>query len=537
MNLMSRRSVAFIVSSLMGCLGGGTAIAQSSPISGQGTTNAVPLFTGTYTIGNSNITQSNGNVGIGTTSPSYPLQIGTPNTASGIFIVPSAGWAAGDNVAVYLGGTNHYIQGNYSSADVISGYYGAQFKDNSGTVMTVGYNGGGNVGIGTTSPAYTLDVSGPIRSSTGGFVFPDGSTQATAFNNSGTATIKAGEIVFPDNSSLTSAASMGLPAGVVLNQTFVFGIGAVHTFLIATLPASTAATYDHLHLLVTLNAGDSSYQTSYVDATFGNRNRFTGLWSLRGSPVAPQSKLVAYENTDGSVGIYMVLGSQYVSGGYTILEAEQEQVYSNPPDLGAYSFSGQTVLFDSSTGSNPPAVYTDFSGNTTFQGNVTLSQGSGASIKFPDGTVQSTAYTGTCSTGGDYAESVDVTGPKISLEPGDIIVIDPEHPGNFLKSTTAYSPLVAGIYSTKPGYVGRRQKTDPRLAKGEIPMAMVGIVPTKVNADNGPIKVGDLLVTSSTPGYAMHGTNPAELTGAVVGKALGKLSSGSGVIEVLVSLQ
>src|SRR6185503_7430075 len=37
-----------------------------------------------------------------------------------------------------------------------------------------------SVGIGTSSPAYKLDVAGTIRSSTGGFKFPDGTTQTTA---------------------------------------------------------------------------------------------------------------------------------------------------------------------------------------------------------------------------------------------------------------------------------------------------------------------------------------------------------------------
>ena len=68
-------------------------------------------------------------------------------------------------------------------------------------------------------------------------------------------------------------------------------------------------------------------------------------------------------------------------------------------------------------------------------------------------------------------------------------------------------------------------------------MAMTGIVPTKVTAENGPIEPGDLLVSSSQIGYAMKGTDRAQMLGAVIGKALGHLDSGTGLIEVVVSLQ
>jgi len=155
-------------------------------------------------------------------------------------------------------------------------------------------------------------------------------------------------------------------------------------------------------------------------------------------------------------------------------------------------------------------------------------------VRFPDGNTQSMAYTGvTC--GGDYAESVDVTGDRKHYEPGDVLVIDPNTPGKFLKSAAPYSTSVSGIYSTKPGTLGRRQTT--AQSPDEVPMAVVGIVPAKVSVENGAIHPGDLLVSSSKIGYAMKGTDRSLLTGAVIGKAMGNLDSGTGVIEVLVTLQ
>jgi hypothetical protein len=153
---------------------------------------------------------------------------------------------------------------------------------------------------------------------------------------------------------------------------------------------------------------------------------------------------------------------------------------------------------------------------------------------FPDGSIQTTAFSPTIC-GGDYAESVDVTGSRTSYEPGDLLVIDPENPGKVLKSVEAYSTSVSGIYSTKPGTVGRRQTT--AKSPDEVPMAMMGIVPAKVSAENGAVKLGDLLVSSSKPGYAMKGTDRSRMLGSVIGKAMGKLDSDTGVIEVLVTLQ
>lgn len=139
--------------------------------------------------------------------------------------------------------------------------------------------------------------------------------------------------------------------------------------------------------------------------------------------------------------------------------------------------------------------------------------------------------------GADFAESLAVKGSREHYAPGDLLVIDASGERRLSLAETPYSTLVAGIYSTQPGVVASTHRVDEALPKNEVPLAVVGIVPCKVTAENGPIVAGDLLVTSSTPGHAMKGTDRARMLGAVVGKALEPLREGTGVIQVLVTLQ
>jgi len=117
------------------------------------------------------------------------------------------------------------------------------------------------------------------------------------------------------------------------------------------------------------------------------------------------------------------------------------------------------------------------------------------------------------------------------------MIVDSSTNRQLTLATQSYSTLVAGIYSTKPGVLATTHKMDEAGFQGEVPLAVVGIVPCKVSAENGAIERGDLLVTSSTPGHAMKGTDRNRMLGAVVAKALEPLSEGKGVIQVLVTLQ
>ena len=123
----------------------------------------------------------------------------------------------------------------------------------------------------------------------------------------------------------------------------------------------------------------------------------------------------------------------------------------------------------------------------------------------------------------------------------------PEDGSGEAKTVTA----VAGQSNaaTQPSIIAapKSAQPDPYAAayaqQGKVPLALVGVVPVKVSAENGPIQPGDLLTTSSTPGHAMKAT-PVDLggipiyrPGTIIGKALTPLAEGTGVITVLVTLQ
>jgi hypothetical protein len=128
---------------------------------------------------------------------------------------------------------------------------------------------------------------------------------------------------------------------------------------------------------------------------------------------------------------------------------------------------------------------------------------------------------------GDVAEYMPVTG---SIEPGTVLVI--AKGGTLQPSTIPYDTRVAGIVSTAPGVsLGTKADGNP----GEALIAVAGRVPCRVDASNGPIVEGDLLTTSSRPGHAMKATDPK--IGTILGKAMGSLESGTGLIEVIVTLQ
>lgn len=141
--------------------------------------------------------------------------------------------------------------------------------------------------------------------------------------------------------------------------------------------------------------------------------------------------------------------------------------------------------------------------------------------------------------GSDIAEPYNVEpAANVAPIPGMVVVIDEAKVGALKVATKAYDHAVAGIISGANGVnTGLTLTQKESVADGAMPIANVGRVWCYVDADaNGAVRAGDLLTTSSTPGYAMK-AEAGQANGAVLGKAMSNLDSGKGMVLVLVGLQ
>jgi hypothetical protein len=427
----------------------GVAAAQTTVTTTGGTANTVPLFTGSSTIANSTITQSNGHLGIGFASPSSKLDVLGDIDVKG-----------GNANSLTYNTSNFGLVAGYASPEagrlIFGDGTGWKYSISKGTAASptdlVTFQDNGYVGIGTTSPAYPLDVSGTIRvqGSGNGFVFPDGSKQTTA-------------------AITTGGTITGVTAGTGLT-----------------------------------GGGTSGNVTLSVDGNVVRNNvsnTFTAQQNFSGQPISVTNSAVLVNNGNSSV---YALDGTVLSGISLGVWNKQfnNTTWATGSVIAGWAGSGQTQVF-----------HVDTSG-TTYTYNAFVAGGL------------------------DYSEYVQLGNENTQYSPGDVIVIDATRTSHFSVSNQPRSHLVAGVYSTKPGVIGSLHPMDATPKDHEVPLALVGRVPCKVSTENGPISVGDLLVTSSTPGYAMRADEDAK-PGTILGKALEPLSSSAGLgsIEVLLALQ
>ena len=113
-----------------------------------------------------------------------------------------------------------------------------------------------------------------------------------------------------------------------------------------------------------------------------------------------------------------------------------------------------------------------------------------------------------------------------SIEPGKVVSIDYSIEGGVRESSTSYDTGVLGVISSNPGII---LSSNSVLGTTPVMVALSGRVPVKVTAENGEIKPGDYLTSSSVLGVAMKATK----AGAIIGTAMTGFG-GDGVGEVIV---
>jgi hypothetical protein len=133
---------------------------------------------------------SNGDVGVGTTSPSDKLHVNGGSLrisggGNGVYF-PDGSFQTSAGVGSATSVSNSLDAVITGDADA-NGSGGVKLRTGSNDRLTI--LNGGNVGIGTATPTTSLEVAGTVYSTSGGFKFPDGTVQTTAGAGGGLASI------------------------------------------------------------------------------------------------------------------------------------------------------------------------------------------------------------------------------------------------------------------------------------------------------------------------------------------------------------
>ena len=139
--------------------------------------------------------------------------------------------------------------------------------------------------------------------------------------------------------------------------------------------------------------------------------------------------------------------------------------------------------------------------------------------------------------GADLAEHFDLIASQESITTGMLVSIDPASTGKLMVTKRAYDTKVAGVVSGANGVrPGMLMGQDQSIANGDTPIALAGRVYVKANQTGGEIFPGDLLTSSKIQGEAMKVKNYRKARGAIVGKALTQMDN-NGFVLILVNLQ
>lgn len=228
-------------------------------------------------------------------------------------------------------------------------------------------------------------------------------------------------------------------------------------------------------------------------------------------------------STSSYGGFFTSLGNDHLD---LALGGRVGRINSNPDDENSYLYLSSNadviVKLDNDGGENGVFKIQDSGGNTVVQ---------------VDEAGKTTTKVLEITGGSDLSEQFDVDAHE-HVQPGMVVSIDPANPGKLIVSKEAYDHKVAGIISGAGGIKpGMLMSQSGSLAGGTYPVALTGRVYCLADAAHEPIRVGDLLTTSDTPGHAMKASDFSKAHGAIIGKAMTALAEGQGLVLVLVTLQ
>ncbi len=448
----------------------------AAPVEGAGNPGKIAKFTAANTVGNSVMNESANRIGINTAAPTHTLTVfGGPTWTtsgwSGSVALPNVGaigWAA--NSAGQRRGIGHNN----------GGLYFFRTTSNPGAATSVAFtdmaiNNVGNIGVGTTTPASKLTVNGTVQilGSGNGIKFPDGSvqTKAIAGTISGTGTAnRLAKFTGPNsfgNSGITEVSGKVGIGTTTPQQPLEIASGRMR-FSSNLGDIEFTETAD-LIAHATTASPNGALPAFRVAAGTGSTQLFTVLNNGKVGIRAPDPGSMLEVRGDGSTFLLRVLDSQ----GNDALKVVNNGVVS----FGAlYSLSSTNHLCY-----HAPA-------------NLALTTCSSA-----------TEYVPTVDNGSGFPETADL----VSIAPTRVNPYGDTHaPFIVQKSATACDDQLLG-YIVKPESGADGQKKNEHY----LPLAIYGYFPAKVTVENGAIKRGDPITSSSKPGYGMKATGACKIIG------------------------
>ena len=148
-------------------------------------------------------------LGIGVPSPTYPLEMAATGSNPA-----RASFTSGTGIAglqLSTNGENWYVD-NRGASETPNNRFGI-FNNTGAEAFTILQ--GGNAGVGIPNPLYKLSVGGVIQSTSGGFRFPDGTTQITAAT--GASTMSAANVSSGSFGANTGGGNYTFPAQLTVS--------------------------------------------------------------------------------------------------------------------------------------------------------------------------------------------------------------------------------------------------------------------------------------------------------------------------------